>query len=211
MTCTVSLLRLCEYLDGELRCFRHQLLARHLRRCGDCRQRLSELKAADALVHLAREHPPAGRASASRLPGRLQVELGIGPTAESGRTPARPRRAWVRPAAAAAIVLLLASAGTFAFLRPAREAGKLHSLGMENRVKAEALLDQARTIEVQILCLRMQLIEGDLDAEKEAVIEEQFTRLSELSELLVSIKAAARLYRQAHEPVAFAANREKGR
>jgi anti-sigma factor RsiW len=204
--CRTTLLRLTEYLDGELGVLRRWWLDRHLRRCDRCRERLSELKAAEALVHLARE-PRDSRASArSRLPGRLQVELGIGPVSR----PAAPSLAAVRlrRIAAVAAVVLLVAAGAFTLHRPEREAGALLALGVENRNRASALLEMAEAVEMRIVWLRMELIAEDLDPARRAAIEEELARLAEH---VVAIKADARRYLQAHEAVVAASPAAKGR
>ena len=73
MTCRVSRVRLSSFLDGELGWFGQLRLGRHLRHCAECRDRLSELKAADALIHLTRDRGAPARRRPG-LPGRLQVE-----------------------------------------------------------------------------------------------------------------------------------------
>jgi anti-sigma factor RsiW len=213
--CKINLLTLSEYVDGELGFFRYRLLSRHLRDCRDCRERLSELKAADAIVHLARDRDEAVEREGAGLPGRLQVELGIGPLDQSreaeGR--ARSRRRWIRPVAAAAAILFTLAAGLIALHYPSREADALLALGMENRARASLLLDRAEAIEVQIHGIRLQLIQQDLRedvpqvtaSDERAAIEE---RLAELSELVVSLKADARRYMRAYEAAVAAVERQ---
>jgi len=209
--CPVSLLTLSEYVDGELGFFRHRLVSRHLRLCRGCRERLSELKAADAMIHLTRDRDEVGASTGTGLPGRLQVELGIGPASgpEGRRVGVRSRRRWIRPAAAAAAILFAVAAGLIALHYPAREAGELLALGMENRAKASALLEKAEEIEVQILGIRLQLIQAGnregADPGERAAIEE---RLVELSELVVSLKADARRYMRAYEAAVAAVERQ---
>ncbi|MBN2491319.1 MAG: zf-HC2 domain-containing protein [Planctomycetes bacterium] len=206
MRCRTTLLRLTEYLDGELGALRHWWLARHLRRCASCRERLGELKAADALVHLARGPRDEPGAAGPRLPGRLQVELGIGPVSAPA-PPSRRALRWRRVAAAAAGLMLLAAAA-FAIQRPGREAGALLALDLENRSRASALLALAEAVEMRIVCLRMELIAEDLDAERRAAIEEE---LGGLAEQVVAIQADARRYLQARRAVVAADPDAKGR
>jgi len=216
--CKISLLTLSEYVDGELGFFRYRLLSRHLRVCRECRERLSELKAADAIIHLARDRDEAVERAGAGLPGRLQVELGIGPLSDSDESEgrfgrARSRRRWIRPVAAAAAILFTFATGLIALHYPAREADALLALGMENRARASVLLDKAEAIEVQIHGIRLQLIQQDLRedvpqdtaAEERAAIEE---RLADLSELVVSLKAAARRYMRAYEAAVAAVERQ---
>ena len=138
MRCRVSRLTLTAYLDEELGVVRYHLVRFHLRRCERCRSRLSQLKAADALVHLSRESSGPTRGMSGRLPGRLQVELGLGPIHEPA--PPTPGRRWRVRIAAAVVLALLVGAGVLAVSWPAREAGDLLALGMENQAKATALL-----------------------------------------------------------------------
>lgn len=192
--CRVGKIRLSDYLDGELGLLSRWRLDRHLRRCGDCRDRLSELKAVDALVHLARDPLEVRRPGDAprKLPGRLQVELGIGPVALAAEPRPRSRRA--RVVALAAAVFLLALAGAYLVVRPGHEAARIISLGRENRAEAEAILERARAMEVQLVWLRMQLLADDLESEAREAIEAQLARLSDQ---LVAIKSDARLVRAA--------------
>jgi anti-sigma factor RsiW len=203
----VSRYRLSDYLDGELGLLARWRLDRHLRGCPACRDRLSELKAVDALVHLAREPLAAGRAEGrKRLPGRLQVELGIGPVAEAAAPAPRSRR-W-KVAALAAAVLLLGIAGAYLAMRPGHDAARIVSLGRENRAEAEAILERARAVEVQLVWLRMQLLDDELDPAAREAVEAQLARLSDQ---LVAIKSDARLVRSAPPGAGAAADAEGGR
>lgn len=213
--CKISLLTLSEYVDGELGFFRYRRLSRHLRVCRECRERLSDLKAADAIVHLARDRDEAVEREGVGLPGRLQVELGIGPLNHSGKSAGRApsRRRWIRPIAAAAAILITLATGLIAFHYPSQEADALLALGMENRARASVLLDKAEEIEVQIHGIRLKLIQQDLRedvpedtaSDERAAIEE---RLAELSELVVSLKADARRYMRAYEAAVAAVERQ---
>ena len=204
MRCRVSRLTLTAYLDEELGVVRYHLVRFHLRRCERCRSRLSQLKAADALVHLSRESSGPTRGMSGRLPGRLQVELGLGPIHEPA--PPTPGRRWRVRIAAAVVLALLVGAGVLAVSWPAREAGDLLALGMENQAKATALLQNAQLVEYEILRLRMQLLEDNLEPATRSELEEQLTRLAEL---VASIKADARLCMQGHAEAMAAAGKER--
>jgi anti-sigma factor RsiW len=204
VTCRISRLTLTAYLDAELGMIRYHLVRLHLRRCERCRSRLSQLKAADALVHLSRESSGPTRGMSGRLPGRLQVELGLGPIHEPA--PSTPGDRWRVRIAAAVVLGLLVGAGVLAVSWPAREAGDLVALGMENQAKATALLQNAQLVEYEILRLRMQLLEDNLEPATRSELEEQLTRLAEL---VASIKADARLCLHGHAEAMAAAGKER--
>jgi len=198
MKCKMNLLLLSEYLDGELGFFRHRMVSRHLRHCDTCRERLGELKAADALLYLGREKPP-GTAPLSRpmdgigegvLPERLrsQLDLDVPGTAE------RHRHGWKHPLVVAAVILILVGGGLITFLRPAREAEELLTLGMQNQEISHSLLRKAETVEIQIFRLQMELMEV-LEGNRNPALQEKLEKkLTDLSELVVELKTEARLF-----------------
>lgn len=206
--CGVSRFRLSDYLDGELGLLARWRMDRHLRACVACRDRLSELKAVDALVHLARDPLAAPRPGDAprRLPGRLQVELGIGPLAQAAGPGPRSRR-W-RVGALAAAILLLALAGVYLVVRPGHEAARILTLGRENRAEAEAILERARAVEVQLVWLRMQLLADDREPAAREAVEAQLARLSDQ---LVAIKNDARLVAVTPAGVAAGPDAREGR
>lgn len=203
--CRFEVIHLSEYLDGELGFFRHKLLARHLRRCEACRDRMSDLRAADALVHLTREprRTPASTAAGEamhsepgpgRLPDRLLRELGLDDREVAVSRGSLPR--WKKSLAAAAAILILAGVGWITFLRSTREARDLVTLGMENQERSASLIRKAETMELQIHKLSMELLQEDLDeAGRERLVQE----LALLSEQVVELKVEARTLLVTHE------------
>jgi len=199
--CRYEDIHLSEYLDGELGFFRHKLLARHLRRCEACRDRMSDLRAADALVHLTRDPRSFSASSATRetkparLPDRLRRELGLdAPEAAGNRRGSLPL--WKKSLAAAAVVLVLAGVGWITFRMSTREAQDLVTLGMENQERSASLIRMAETLEIQIHKMSMELLQEDLDdAGRERLVQE----LTRLSDQVVELKVEARTLVSTHE------------